>query len=243
MRKIFTFIKWLAIIAFVFSVPLLIAVFVPHSRKAGLLIQAIGVAASAVIALFAIMGEQIRARFFGPKLALTLFKPQGEITYNVSRSDQERIPVRYYHFKVVNKRKGLVAQNVQVVLLSIDSPYKGGENQLTSLGGRLPFPWAFRERTAGLEEKLYYSNIGADDLCDLACLEEGEREKLRILADPWQVITDQVLIGPNQKAVIEAVAVADNAQSNRIRLELFWDGQWPENDDDALEHIVIKKAK
>jgi len=58
--------------AFIISMP---AIF-PHSRKVGLFLQAIGVIASAVVALFAIWGERIRARFFGPKLALSLFKPE-----------------------------------------------------------------------------------------------------------------------------------------------------------------------
>jgi len=235
-KQLFTIGKWLLFIA-LFSFILLLPAIFPHGKNITLYLQAIGVAASAI----AIWGDQIKARFFGPKLVLTLFKQEGELTFDVSRTDQP-VPVRYYHFNVENSRKGLVAKNVQVILSSIDSPYMGGKNKLTSLGGRLPFPWSFRQPIKGIEENKYYSNIGADDLCDLACLVNDEGEKLRILATPWQIIANQLNIGPNQKAVIEAVAIADNAQSNQIKLEIFWDGQWPKDDADAPKHVVIKKV-
>jgi hypothetical protein len=231
--------KWLLFFAVILFVLLLPAIFL-HTKKVALYLQAIGVCASSIIAIFAIWGEQIRARFLGPKLVLSLFKPEGEETF-VSHANNEFTPIRYYHLKVENKRKGLIAQNVQVILLSIDSPDKGGKNKITSLGGRLPFPWSFRQPIKGMEEKSYYSNIGPDDLCDLANMEKGE--KLKILAARWHIIIDQLLIGANQKAVIEAVAVADNTQSNRIKLEISWDGQWPKDDADAPNHIIIRKPK
>ncbi len=210
----------------------------PKCGRVGLYLQAIGVGISTLIVISAIWGEQIRARFFGPKLFLSLLKPEGEETFI---SNAENTPVRYYHLKVENKRKGLIAKNVQVVLLSINSPYKGGENKTTTIGGRLPFPWSFREKIKGLEDRIYYSNIGPDDICDLACLIKGG--VLTILAAEWNLIKDQVRLAANQKASVEAVAIADNAQSNRLALEISWDGRWPENDPDALNHIVIQKPK
>jgi hypothetical protein len=221
------------IIIFFILVPL---IFTPGT-KGTLFLQAIGVLISAAIALFAIMGEQIRARYFGPRLHLSIYKAQGEETYSGTKSN--RTYCRYFHFKVENLRKGLTANKVQVVLRSIDSPYNGGGNRRVTVGGRLPFKWSYRVYFPNNFDYVYYSNIGCDDLCDVAVLTKGEN--LKLLPDEWHSIKDQLNIFKDQKAEIEAVAVSENSESNHIKVEISWDGIWPDDDDDALNHVRFRE--
>jgi hypothetical protein len=69
--------KRLLFIAIIFAILFMPPIF-PHSKKVGLFLQAIGAGASTIIPVFAIWGEQVKARFFGPKLILFLYKPEGE---------------------------------------------------------------------------------------------------------------------------------------------------------------------
>jgi hypothetical protein len=69
--------KWVlifALIAFILSMPALF----PHSRKVGLFLQAIGVIASAIIALFAIWGERIRAATSDRSSSLPFSSPRAK---------------------------------------------------------------------------------------------------------------------------------------------------------------------
>jgi hypothetical protein len=62
-------------------------------------VQGVGVVATLLLAVLAIWGESLRARFTGPRLTVRLFKVDGELTQLGTGA-----PARYYHLRVENLR-------------------------------------------------------------------------------------------------------------------------------------------
>ena len=91
-------------------------------------------------------------------------------------------------------------------------------------------------------EAVVYSVIGPNDYCDLARLVESD-EFLELLAEGWTLIEDFLKLRGGQKTTVEAIAIAENAQSNLLTLDISWDGVWPgEKDEHVIEHIKIEPS-
>jgi hypothetical protein len=229
----------------IFLAALLFIILMPkifhQGKRVGLYLQAIGVCASTAIAIFAIWGEQIRARFFGPKLVLSLDRKEGQLTH----FRENNKPVRFFHLRVQNKRKGTLATKTQVILSSIVRPHKEGTPKPLAINGRLPFPWKFRggdpDPNIRFLESVMYSVIGPDDYCDLALLAiDGD---LTLRAEPWKLIEDFLVIKRGENTTVEIIAIAENGQSNLLSLNIFWDGIWPVSDEDAPSHVIIQPRR
>ena len=196
------------------------------TKKATFVLQGMGALVQTAVAVLAIWGNQIKALLVGPKLILELDSPRGQQTYY----SEDKTPVRYFHLKVHNKRGGAPAINTQVILLSITSPNRYDNLEFLPVNGRLPFPWKFGGGRP-------YSIIGPDDYCDLGRLpQNGDFE---LLVERYNVVKDFLLIGRNQETTIEVMAIAANGQSDPVKFRIFWDGEWPENNDDVMKHITI----
>lgn len=196
------------------------------TKKATFVLQGIGALVQTAVAVLAIWGNQIRALLVGPKLIIELDSPRGQRTFYSG----DETPVRYFHLKVSNRRSGAPAINTQVILLSITSPNKYNNQKLLPVCGRLPFPWKFGGGRP-------YSIIGPVDYCDLGRLpQNGDFE---LLVERYNVVRDFVLIRGKQEATIEVMAIASNGQSAPEKFRIFWDGEWPENEDEVTTHIKI----
>lgn len=48
---------------------------------------------------------------------------------------------------------------------------------------------------------------------------------------------------PNEKMRVEAIAVADNAESNPVCIEVSWDGLWSDDASQMEKHLVIAEVE
>jgi hypothetical protein len=210
-------------------IDLLIVLLIHPTKTATLLLQGLTVFVQTVIAVSAVWGNEIRALFFGPKLVLSLDCEEGQLTH----TNTDRKLIRYFHLRVQNKRVGTPAIDTQVILNSIVPPHKEGTPKPLAINGRLPFPWKFGQGRP-------YSIIGPDDFCDLAKLPEGG--KLEVAAERWMLVENALDIQSGEKTTVEIIAIAVNGQSKPLKLDIFWDGQWPESDEEVTKHIKIEPA-
>jgi len=232
---------YLLVFTLILLVDLLIVFCTHPPKKATLLLQGLTVFVQILVAAAAIWGNTLRALFSGPKLVLSLDRAEGQLTH---LREQARRPVRYFHLKVENKRKGTAASKTQVILYSIVPPHTEDIPKPLAINGRLPFPWKFKGNKSRVcnVEAVVYSVIGPNDYCDLARLVEGD-EFLELLAEGWTLIEDFLKLRGGQKTTIEAIAIAENAQSNLLTLDISWDGVWPgEKDEHVIEHIKIEPS-
>lgn len=187
------------------------------------------------VAILAIWGDRIRYTLgLGPKLDLTLIDPESELI-NISTSvDGATTPARYYHLKVTNKNRWSKATNVRVVITGIAIPAADGSYISQPLIGPLQLMWRFSNFRPSL-----YGIVGPDEICDLGYLKKGERFILTPYIYPNNF---PGALEANQKMLIEVKAIADNAESQSICIEIFWDGNWSDDTQKMAEHLVLREV-
>lgn len=213
--------KWIILLLFLISAFVAIVIYAP-SKKASLIVQAIGVFVSSIIAISAIWGELIRASLAGPKLLVSLYSPEGELT-NISNGPN----VRYYHLKVANKRSGVIARNTRVNVISIQREESDGWQKKLEVYG-VQLPWVFSDSQV--------LNIGPEAKCDVISIVDKNDFKL---AYYWRPNNVDPFFKARQAVRIEVIAVAENAKSKILSLEISWDGQWSKDDQEMKEHLNI----
>jgi len=249
--------RYILVFIVILVIDMLIVIYAHPSKKATLYLGGFTAFFQTVIAVSAIWGNEIRALFLGPKLVLSLDRPEGQITKLISKNESPAgfvaiklpptaLPARFFHLRVQNKRKGAPATRTQVILFSIVRPHKAGDPKALSINGRLPFPWKFRggdsDPQIRFKDAVMYSVIGPDDYCDLAMLTADGHFLLR--AEHWMLVDEYLEIKSGEKTTVEAIAIAENAQSNLLTLDISWDGVWPgEEDEHVTEHIKIEPSR
>jgi hypothetical protein len=122
------------------------------------------------VAVVAVWGHVIKARWLGPKLCISLNDEKGE------RSEfNDGIMSRYYHIRVFNRRRATPAHNVRVVIKTLQRPNATGEMNPISLSGPLQMSWRFQ----GAHPQ--FQTIGAESICDLGYLRQGDDFRLSML--------------------------------------------------------------
>ncbi|HVN97274.1 MAG TPA: hypothetical protein VMT62_12670 [Syntrophorhabdaceae bacterium] len=191
-----------------------------------LIIQIAAWVATLFLAFIAIWGDRIRSKWSGPKLRLFVLNSTGEVN-----PSSDGAPVRYYHLRVTNDRKGAPARNVRVMLTKILQLKVGGRPVDRSFSGPLQLTWqfpAFHPQT---------SSIGPDDVCDLGNIMQGRSFALT----PYVVPNNFAgYVGANEEILVEVVAIADNGQSEPINIKIAWDGGWSDDDVEMRRHLVVK---
>jgi hypothetical protein len=193
-----------------------------------LIIQSVVGAATLLIAIIAIWGNLFRSWWSGPKLKVFILNPLGEVN-----PLNDGTPVRNYHLKVTNSRKGAPAYNVRMILTKIFQPAADGRLVDRSFSGPLQLTWQFSAMHP------QFSLIGPDDICNLGSIKKGERFGLM----PYIVPNNFTgYVEANQKLQAEVVAVADNGQSEPIHIAIAWDGIWSDDTMEMSRHLVVKEV-
>jgi hypothetical protein len=200
-----------------------------------LAIQAIGVLISTVIAAMAIWGDFVRSCLAGPRLTIGLVNPEGERTVDEDVRGGVAVrstPVRYYHLRIQNQRRSAPAKNVRVVLTRFSRAGADGVFREQALTGPLQMKWQFpkispREQT-----------LGPDQTCDLGfLLQGGPGLNLACWVTPRNLNTT---VTANDRIRVELRAVAENAESRPLYVEIAWDGTWVEDSVEMRRHLIVK---
>jgi hypothetical protein len=191
-----------------------------------LIVQGAVAVGTLLLAFLAIYGDRIRSKCFGPKIKVSMLNPMGEL----NRLNDGR-QCRNYHLRVTNNRKRAAAHNVQVFFMKIFRSAADGTLVDRSLSGPLQLTWQFPNDHSQL------LSIGPDRVCDLGRIIDGNPFELMLYFTPNAVSKD---IKPQEKIQVELVAVADNGESEPLRIEIAWDGNWNDDSIEMSRHLVVK---
>ncbi len=193
-----------------------------------IVILLLGVIGTWAIAIIAIWGDSIRSCVLGSKLELKLHDPRGEIT-----KVKDGTPIRYYHLDVNNKRKNAKAINVRVLVTKLLRPLADGSFANESLNSPLHLTWQFPEH------RPKFLTIGHNqESCDLGCIPRNGKFGLCPYLLPAKY---NIFLKAKEKIRIEIVAIAENATSNKVNLEISWDGKWDDDRETMKKHLVVKE--
>lgn len=196
------------------------------AERWNLAIHALGVLASVIVAILAIWGDYFRSRFAGPILTLNLVSPDGERT-----SWTGDVPTRFYHLRVRNDRRWAPGRNVRVVVTRIARVAADQSLAPLPMSGPLQLTWQFPQTSP------QYPTIGPDHTCDLGFVVPNQDFSL----SPYIVPNNfQETVKPGSRMRAEVQAVADNAESKAVFVEIAWDGVWSEDTAEMRRHLVVK---
>jgi hypothetical protein len=177
-----------------------------------------------------------------PKLRISLLDSRGDLT---RFGDSPDAPLAFfYHLRVRNGRKW-TANNVRVrvTMIAKASQARGDGEQ------RAPvyLIWA-----AHPSPKPYLIDVLGrhEEACNLGYITEEERRFKLDAMDParfgqnykWPP-TFQGFINGKETMRVELVAVAENARSNTLCLNITWDGQWCGTSEEMQERLVVSTIR
>lgn len=192
---------------------------------------AIGTVGAVAVALFR---DKLLSFVFPPRLLLELKDERGTKTRtflkNPDDGTQRETVGRWYHGRVKNGRRWSPAAEVQVFLLRVEEPDATDEYKLT-WDGEMPIRWAHQEihplaRTIG---------YAAD--CDLCSVIKDKWVALHPLIEPLQ-LTVRHRGACNLIATFQARGV--QGDSNKLRLQIAWNGNWSDDSEEMARHMVVK---
>lgn len=188
------------------------------------LLTAIG---TLLVAIAAIWGDWLKHRFNPPKAELKILNPLGEIeTYSGGE------PIRCYHLKVSNMRKGQVLNNCRVMLSGVKR--KGPDGKFHDHFFPVPrqFIWAPSESTPS------YINISSEQTLDFGFLFKDQKKFKLSLHEQGGNLNSDVIKDESVRYLIEIVA--DNYKSDSpFVVEVSWDGGW-DDEGEMARKLVIK---
>jgi hypothetical protein len=200
-------------------------------------IAQVAIAAGSISAVIvALFGNWLRARLFPPKLALSLQNPRGTRSPAILKTpdgDQRQEDSRWYHVLVENHRRLVSpATQVQVFLIRVEEPDATGENKIV-WSEQIPLTWRHQEvhpiaRTIG---------YAAD--CNLCNAVKGKWLELTPIAAPFALKVRRRL-GESCRFTVTLQARSVETDSNLLRIEIAWDGQWADDSDEMARHLVVK---
>lgn len=189
-------------------------------------VQIVVAAATLLLAVIAIWGESLRAKWVGPKLRLELIDSLGEfIRLNDGSSS------RYYHMRVTNERRAVKANNVRVVLTEVSRSSADQSIRPNVLSGPIQLEW---QHGHSLPQ---FPALGPPLNCVLGRIVKGQAFRLLTLFDVSYL---NLTASKDKKLIIEAIALSDETESNSVRVEIDWDGDWSDDTTEMSKHLVVK---
>jgi hypothetical protein len=185
------------------------------------------------VAILAIWGDQVRHCLgLGPRLTLALDDPQGE-PINILEGEGRSSPARYYHLRVRNSHRWAQATNVRVVIVGLARPAADGALAPQSLSGPLQLMWRFSAFHPT------FSTVGPDDIADLGFLKRGSSFVLTPFVYPANF---KGSLARNERLQVVVQALADNAESKPIAIDVLWDGNWHDDTLEMAKCLVVRQV-
>ena len=200
---------------------------------------AFGTIGAVVAALF---GNWIRARFWPPELSINLQDSSDlrvPMILTSANGTQELTDSRWYHVRVENARRSSPATGVRVLILRLEEPDSAGFFQV-KWAGEAPLNWSHQ----GF--KPLTPTIGSPDEVDLCSVRRNPSNpggphvlELHPLFRSFSLNTQWS--SPCKLAVL-VQARSVEVDSNTLRVEISWDGQWSDDATQMRHHLVAKTA-
>lgn len=194
---------------------------------------AVGTVGAVFVALF---GQGFRAKFFPPKLSLSLPNPDGEkakvrLTWMENNVEQKRLADgRYYRLLVSNGRRWSPANQVQVVLIRVEELTADGQFAV-SWAGNLPLTWMHQQLFPPLR------TIGPASEIDLCSVVKDKWLELHPLIVPFDL---QARHRQATRLILWVQVKSSECDSPVLRVQVSWDGQWHDGAQEMRRHLVLK---
>jgi hypothetical protein len=196
------------------------------------ILSAIATLLAVIVALF---GDRLRYLFDPHKLRITLGNVEGStaaiyVLDHVTNTATLQTPGIWYHIRVETRARWRPVTEVYIFLLSIEVPDAAGvfqrvEHEASALG------WRNDPSTPP-------KKVGYPAECDLCHVLKEPRE-MRI--GP-AINKGPILIRGSAKMRLTLKARGLEADSNTLRVEVSWDGQWSDDRAEMRRHLVVKEA-
>jgi hypothetical protein len=191
---------------------------------------ALGTIGAVLVALF---GQVLRAKSFPPQLVLTLPRPHGEpervrLTSKEFPDGREE-EARFYRLCVSNRRRWSPANQVQVVLLGVETPTADGQFVPTWIGD-VPLAWTHQQVFPALR------TIGSDAHVDLCSVVKDKWLQLHPLIVPFGL---EVLSRHGTTWRLWVQAKSNECESRVHRVTIAWDGEWHHDAIEMRHHLRI----
>jgi hypothetical protein len=190
-----------------------------------------------VVAGAAIWGERIRAAVLRPNLHLKLASNVGEITEQAMMEGDrvtELLPARYFHLRVINRRRFPAAHEVQIFMTKLEIPGPDGQPRMI-YSVPLPFMWQYQELYPNPLRTIGYTTVAQ---AALFFVRPGMLQLTPVLVPRNLRDTFQ----PDAHFWITAIARGIDGESNSVRLKVDWDGTWERGDAEMTHHLKITSA-
>jgi hypothetical protein len=197
-------------------------------------------AATFLAVLAALFLDWFRARFFPPRLVVSLVSARGSvpatafITVTPNQAPFQTLS-RWYHLKVENNRRMSRASEVQVYLLEIGLPNAAGQI-VTRSTGAIPF----KVRHEGIVRPGRIIGPPVEfDLCSV--FREAQQGGAPFFQLQTVVAPTDITVQHQQqfRMVLTLQARSIEVDSNIVNLDIAWNGQWSDDTDAMANFLVI----
>lgn len=200
-------------------------------------VKALGAFATFLAVFVALFGLRLRHWLVPPELIITLSSAEGfpatlYILNVETNKAQHQTNGIWYHVRVDNKNRSTTAAGVHIFLLLVEAPDASGDFK-TIWDGYAKLGWRH-------EPSPEPKDIGYHAECDLCHVLNGPREMRLSPLIKGQVMPD-TFEGP-LKIAVTLQARGIEVESNLLRLEISWDGQWSDDRSEMKRHLVVKPA-
>jgi hypothetical protein len=198
-------------------------------------LAALGTIGAVVVALF---GDLIRGwSFLAPQLSIRLKDPKGEFSVREITGGgaiiAQRTGSRWYHIEVKNRRRWSPARSVQLSLIRFEE-LNADDKYETRWTGEMPFQWKdgqLRSLTPDLGREV------DSDRCSVTNAPNGPYLQLHPIIPKFSVPTEWHSSRVRCAMTFQAHSLV--IDSNLLRIEIAWDGQWADGTDEMARHLVI----
>jgi hypothetical protein len=177
-----------------------------------------------ILAGIAILTE-IRSRRIQPKLMVRLDSTSAAT--NISTDGAEG---RFFIVNIMNKNIHTPATNVKLLIVKMMRSIDLNSWRQCPVNGPVQVSW---RRPGDMQQVV---NVGSDAQCTILALYRGKPTAniplLGLVPNNFQH-----LLQPNEYVRLTLQAVAENSRSKKMTIQIYWDGQWPQDQDD--EHLRI----
>jgi hypothetical protein len=198
-------------------------------------VKLLGAIATLSVAFIGLFGSWLRFKIWPPKLTIRLADEKGTPTtlvfFDKTTNQQSQTPAFWYHVQVDNETRWNPVTELYIFLLLIEEKDASGAFKAV-WQGRAALGW---RHEANPQPK----KIGYTSECDLC----------HILENPRQVCFSPIFRGQVRDCYTEKFKIAVTlqargleAESNSLRIEISWDGNWSADKEELSRHLVVKKA-